>query len=353
MSPSYNYLFIFFTGFVLALIFTFFYIWLAKKTNFVDDPKSSPRKIHAKPIPFGGGTAIFLAVFILVAILAKQGLLIDNKIAPQILLGLFVSGLVLVISGLIDDKLSLKPWQSLLGPIMAIVVIMSCGLHINYITNPMGGILHIDKIWFGYFSLMLTFLWLLGMTYTTKLLDGIDGLASSVCLVASLMIFIVSLTWDVKYSTTSFLSLALAGSLLGFLVWNWHPAKVFLGEGGSTFIGFSLGVLAIISGSKIATALLVMGAPIIDVVLVIGRRLKKKKAFWQGDNEHLHFKLRRAGLSQPQIVLFLSLLSLCFGAIAIFFSTKIKIIVLLLFVVFLLIFNYKINSYLQKKYEKL
>ena len=306
MNLSYNYCLVFFTGFVLSLVFTFFYIWLAKKTNFVDDPKSNSRKIHAKPIPLGGGVAIFLAVFILVAILAKQGLLIDNKIAPQILLGLLVSGLVLIVSGLLDDKLSLKPWQSLLGPIIAIVIIMSCGLHINYVTNPLGGILYIDKIWFGYFSLMLTFLWLLGMTYTTKLLDGIDGLASSICLISSTMIFIVSLTWDVRYSTTSFLSLALAGSLLGFLVWNWHPAKVFLGEGGSTFIGFSLGVLAIISGRRMATALLDKGAQIIDVVLVIGRRLKKKKQFWQGDNEHLHFKLRQIGLSQPQIVLFLS-----------------------------------------------
>jgi len=351
MNPSFNYLFIFLAAFSLTAILTFFYIYLAKKFNFVDDPQGNPRKIHQQPIPLGGGLAIFLAGFLLVLILSQQGLLLDNKIAPQILTALFFASLVLFISGFIDDKFSLKAWQSLIGPVIAIVIIMSSGLHISYITNPSGGIFNIDKIWFGYLGLILTFFWLLGMTYTTKLLDGIDGLASSICLVSSLMIFIVSLTWDVKYSTTSFLSLVLAGACLGFLVWNWHPAKVFLGEGGSTYLGFTLGVLAIISGSKIATALLVMGAPIIDVVLVIWSRLRQKKSIWQGDNEHLHFKLRRAGLSQTQIVLFLSLLSLCFGITAIFFSTKIKIIVLFLLLVFLLIFSHKINNYLQKKYE--
>ena len=104
---------------------------------------------------------------------------------------LLFSGLILMISGWLDDKFSLKPWQSLFGPVLAIVVVMVSGLHITYVTNPAGGILKIEHIWFGYFSLILTFLWLLGMTYTTKLLDGIDGLASSICLVASVMISIV------------------------------------------------------------------------------------------------------------------------------------------------------------------
>jgi UDP-GlcNAc:undecaprenyl-phosphate GlcNAc-1-phosphate transferase len=353
MNLNYNYLFIFIASFVLSLLLTAVYIFFAKKFNFVDDPTGNPRKIHKQPIPLGGGLAIFLSLFIIIAFLSKQGLLLDHKVTPQIIWAIFIASFILMFSGYWDDKFSLKPWQSLIGPIIAVVIVMFAGLHISYITNPAGGILNIDKVWFGYLSLILTFLWLLGMTYTTKLLDGIDGLASSICLVSSLMIFIVSLTWDIKYSTTSFIALALAGAALGFLVWNWHPAKVFLGEGGSTFLGFTLGILAIISGSKIATALLVMGAPIIDVALVIWRRLRQKKSIWQGDNEHLHFKLRQLGLSQSQIVLFLAFLSLCFGVIAIFFSTKIKIIFIFLFIVFLLIFNYFINNYLNKKYEKL
>ncbi len=349
MSLNYNYLLVFIVSFFLSLLLTFVYIFFAKKFNFVDDPAGNPRKIHHQAVPLGGGLAIFLSLFLLMAFLFQRGWLVDAKIEPSVIWSLLFSGFILFVSGYLDDRLTLKAWQSLLGPILAIVVIMLSGLQIGYVTNPVGGILVIDHIWFGYFSLFLTFLWLLGMTYTTKLLDGIDGLASSVCLVASLMIFIVSLTWDIKYSPTSFISLALAGAILGFLVWNWHPAKVFLGEGGSTFLGFTLGVLAIISGSKIATALLVMGAPILDVGVVIWRRLSQKKSIWQGDNEHLHFKLRALGLSHPQIALVLSLLSLCLGVMAIFFSTKIKILLLLLFVLGLLFFHYWINRYLHKK----
>lgn len=353
MNQNYNYLLVFLASFLLSCLFSFFYIKIAKKFNILDRPENSERKIHQQPIPIGGGAAVFLSWLFLSFILYKNNLLIDSKISLAIIVAFFLSSLIMIIAGFFDDKFNLSPRWSLSGPILAIALIMLAGLHINYVTNPLGGIIYIDKIWFGYFSLILTFFWLLGMTYTTKLLDGIDGLASSVSLIASLMIFFVSLSWDVKNSTTSLLSLMLAGALLGFLVWNWHPAKVFLGEGGSTFIGFALGVLAIISGSKIATALLVMSVPILDVIIVIWRRLKNKRPFWQGDNEHLHFKLLAIGLRQPMIVVMLSLFSLCFGLVAIIFSTKIKLIALAIFVVLIIFFSYQINKRLSQKYEKL
>jgi len=194
----------------------------------------------------------------------------------------------------------------------------------------------------------ITFLWLMGITYTTKLLDGVDGLTSSIGLIASLVIFITSLSWDVVGSTTSLLSISLAGAIFGFLILNWHPAKIFLGESGSTFIGFSLGVLAIISGSKIATALLVMGLPLLDIFWVVIKRLKRRKAFWKGDNEHLHFRLLTAGLSQRQVVLFISMIALAFGLVSIFFTTKTKIGALLLLLLFMFLLsswlNYRLKS---------
>ncbi|MBT4850355.1 undecaprenyl/decaprenyl-phosphate alpha-N-acetylglucosaminyl 1-phosphate transferase, partial [Candidatus Parcubacteria bacterium] len=161
----------------------------------------------------------------------------------------------------------------------------------------------------------------------------------------------VSLSWDVVGSTTSLLALVLGGAIFGFLIWNWHPAKIFLGEGGSTFIGFALGVLAIISGSKIATALLVMGLPVLDIIWVIIARLRQKKAFWRGDNQHLHFRLLKAGFSQKQIVFFLSAISLSFGVISIFFTTKIKIIALIFLLVFMFLVSYWLNYKLKKTYE--
>jgi len=177
----------------------------------------------------------------------------------------------------------------------------------------------------------------MGMMYTTKFLDGLDGLVSGVAVIGSIILFLVSLFWDVPLSGTSILCLILGGSSLGFLIWNFHPAKIFLGEGGSTFLGFMLGVLAIISGAKIATALLVMGLPILDVIWVIVRRIfREKKSPFLADKKHLHFRLLDAGLNQRQVVLLLYLLTLLFGATAIFQQTFGKLIALGILVIVML-----------------
>ena len=163
------------------------------------------------------------------------------------------------------------------------------------------------------------------MIYTTKFLDGLDGLVSGIGTLGALILFIVSLFWDVPMSATSVLCLILAGALLGFLKYNFYPAKIFLGEAGSTFIGFMLGVLAIISGAKIATALLIMGIPVLDVIWVIIRRLISHKHFYAGDRKHFHFRLLDAGLSHRQAVLFLYALTLIFGSSSLFLQSQDKI----------------------------
>jgi UDP-GlcNAc:undecaprenyl-phosphate GlcNAc-1-phosphate transferase len=200
------------------------------------------------------------------------------------------------------------------------------GIEIKYVTNPAGGIINITS---PVISMVIVFLWLLGMTYTTKLLDGLDGLVAGITFIASIILFSVSLFWDINMSGTSILCLILAGSSLGFLFFNFYPARIFLGEGGSTFLGFMLGVLAIISGAKIATALLIMGLPILDVVWVIARRLfKEKHSLALADKKHLHFRLLASGLNQRQTVLLMYFLTLLFGSIAVFQKTIGKIIAL-------------------------
>ena len=130
-------------------------------------------------------------------------------------------------------------------------------------------------------------------------------------------------------------------SCLGFLVWNFHPAKIFLGEGGSLFIGFILGVLAIISGSKIATTLLVMGLPMLDVARVIFMRIRKRKSIFVGDSEHLHFRLLHSGLDQRQTVLLLYVIAFAFGISTLFLQTNQKLIALLfLFMLMMLLVLY-------------
>lgn len=343
-----KFFFVFALSFVLSFILSQLIIVLAKRFNILDRPGLA-RKIHHQPIPLLGGMAIYISFVLTIFILWQQNQLLDSRIDLHLVWVFLISGLILALGGLLDDKMVLPPYVSILGPILACFLIVWAGLKIAYISNPTGGVLYLEHMFtLNWLPFILTFVWLLGITYTTKLLDGIDGLTSSIGLIASLVIFSVSLSWDVIGSTTSILALALGGSILGFLIFNWHPAKIFLGEGGSTFIGFALGVLSVISGSKIATALLVMGLPVLDIIWVIVRRIKRGQPIWQGDQDHLHFRLLRSGFSQRQVVLFFSFVSLCFGVVSVIFTTKAKIgaLFILLALMFILSswLNYKLNG---------
>jgi len=320
-----TYLLPFVSALGLSLILTYFIRRLALKFKIVDVPNES-RKIHNQPIPEMGGLAIYLTFLILTLIFYRSGLIIDGRIELKHLLGILIGGAILMIGGFLDDKYGLKPLQQFVSPVLAVSTILLTGFSIAYISNPLGGLIYLQTvIW----SPALIIVWLLGMMYTTKFLDGLDGLVAGVSVIGSIILFLVSLFWDVPLSGTSILALILAGATLGFLVWNFHPAKIFLGEGGSLFLGFMLGILAIISGAKIATALLIMGIPILDVIWVIIRRVfKEKKSAFKGDRKHLHFRLLDAGLNQRQAVLFLYLLTLIFGSASLFQQTGGKLITL-------------------------
>ncbi|MBN1778720.1 MAG: undecaprenyl/decaprenyl-phosphate alpha-N-acetylglucosaminyl 1-phosphate transferase [Candidatus Buchananbacteria bacterium] len=325
------YIFPFLVSFFLAIFFTPLIKRLALKFRIVDSP--GLRKIHQKPIPLLGGLAIFLAFFISVLFFWFNGSIIDSRVNSFYIIGILLGSLILMIGGFLDDKYNLKPWQQISFPVSAIIITLIAGIRIHFVSNPFGGILEFGVI----IGFILAFFWLLIMTYTTKLLDGLDGLASGVTTIAAFLIFIVSLFWDVPFSSTSVLALIVAGATLGFLIFNWHPAKIFLGEGGSVFCGYILGVLAIISGSKIATALLVMGIPVLDVVWVVIRRLFFDRSITKGDQKHLHFRLLEIGLSHRQAVIFLYLLTLAFGFSSLFLASFGKIIALLILLIFMVI----------------
>lgn len=298
------------------------------------DVANVPRKIQLGPVPLLGGAAIFIGLIICLILFYFLGFLTDIKIPPIFLLGIGAAALVLAIAGIFDDKYNLKPRQQIWWPVLACLIILLVGIKVSYITNPLGGILYLDKwqVSLGKLTWLplaqgLAFLWLVGMIYTTKFLDGLDGLVSGITVIGAVIIFIVSLSWDVPRAGTSVLALIVAGLFGGFLVWNFFPAKLFLGESGATLAGLLLGVLAIISGGKIATALLVMGLPILDVAWVIFRRIFwEKKSPVQADRKHLHFRLLDAGLTHRQTVLLLYLIAALFGSLSLFNTTKGKII---------------------------
>lgn len=314
------YLYSFLSSFFLSLAITPLIILLARRLQVIDVPKE-PRKLHDKPTPLLGGTAIFLSFIFTLLLFLYLGFVIDKVISYKSVFAIIIGGIVIQFGGIIDDKYNLRPSWQIFFPILAAMTAIILGVQISFVTNPMGGVLHIMP-WIGS---GITFFWLMGMMYTMKFLDGLDGLAAGEACIASLIIFVVSLFWDVPQSGTSLLSLMIAGSTLGFLIFNFYPAKVFLGEGGSVFLGFVLGILSIVSGSKIATAMLIMGLPIIDTLWVIIKRVQEKKSPFVGDRKHFHFKLLDSGMNQTQAVFFIYAITALFGIISLFLGTKGKI----------------------------
>jgi len=324
-------LFAFFSGFILVLLLTPLIAKLAKKFNIIDRPGTAARKIHDQPIPLLGGLAIFLAFFLGLAIFRFGQLANFSRVPDSYLLIIFVASLLIMLGGFLDDKYGLKPSRQIIWPLLAALLVVSAGVKISFITNPLGGadnlILYLSPI----LGSVLAFFWLMGMMYTTKFLDGLDGLAVGIGAIASIMIFLVSLKWDVPLSITGVGGLILFGSTLGFLIFNFQPAKIFLGEGGSIFLGFILGVLSILSGSKISTTLLVVGLPAVDVLWVtIQRLLLHQSPFSHADRKHLHFQLLTAGFSRREAVLLLYLIALSFGAIGLMVGSFGKLISLML-----------------------
>jgi len=340
------YLFYFSFTFTVSIIVTFFVAMIMRKLGIVDKAGKEKRKIHKKTIALGGGLVIFFSFFLSVLL---TWFFTDNftyEIVGRNLLGLFFGSLILVIGGILDDKYILRPKLQIAFPILATLIIILAGIGPHIISNPFGGIVRLDFWQVNFGSLgnfvviadLLVFFWLMGMMFTTKFLDGLDGLVSGIVSIGALVLFIFSLQSQWYQPDVAMLSIILAGATLGFLVWNWFPAKIFLGEGGSLLTGFLLGSLAIISGGKIAITLLVMAVPILDVARVIIRRIKNKKPVYVGDNEHLHFRLLETGLSQKQAVLLLYSISFLFGLSALFLQSKQKLFALIfLFVVMLLL----------------
>ncbi len=306
---------------VIAVIITPRVAAWARRRGVVDVPRG--RKFHARPTPLLGGIAIYLAFAIglgLVVWFTRAPF--EGRISPMELGAVFFGGLILVIGGYLDDRYRLRPVRQFLFPLLAVAIVAAAGIGISKITNPFGGVVLLAP----WVTVAFTVAWLLGTTYTMKLLDGLDGLVSGITAIGALLITALSLTTRYWQPDVAVMSLALAGVCLGFLIFNFHPARIFLGEGGSTLCGFLLGVLAIISGGKVATALLVMGIPAVDVALVIGQRLLRRGSIAQGDRSHLHFRLLDLGFSHRGAVLSLYTLAAGFGTTTLFLQAQQKLI---------------------------
>jgi len=332
--------------------------FVAKKLKVVDVPNSE-RKIHKKPIPLLGGLAIFFSfnlVVLFYALYTKD--LIGGTIFLKNIFGIMIGTLFLAVGGFLDDKYNLRPRYQILFPILAVLIVIISGVGIDSITNPIGeGLWHLDKYvlnLFWYDGLLykitlladtFTFFWLLGMMYTTKLLDGLDGLVSGITLIGAVFMFFVALNkGDIVQYDVALMAIILIGVFLGFLVFNFNPASIFLGEGGSTMAGFLLGSISIISGSKVGVTLMLLSIPALDFLWTIIRRIMEGKSpFATSDKKHLHHRLLDAGFTVKRAVLSLYAITVIFGLVAYYLQDlgwSVLGVTLVVFVVFMLILAY-------------
>lgn len=332
-----------FLAVALSIVCGFAVRFFAYRFGIIDVPTGG-RKIHTRPVALLGGVAVISSMLLTAWIASPE--LFGGYLLPKHLIGVSVASLLLLCGGALDDRLNLPPLAQFFFPVTATLVIIASGIGIDYITSPFGGVLYFDQWniqvfeWNGtpYFLTvwadLFTFVWLLTMMYTTKFLDGLDGLVSGISVIGLVIIALLSYSATVGQPETGLLALIAAACFAGFLVFNWHPASMFLGESGSLFAGFILGVLAIISGGKIATTLLIVGIPLLDVVWVVARRvLVEKRSPFQADRKHLHLRLIDAGLSQRQAAMLLYAVTLVFGCSALLLQGDEKLIALIILTV--------------------
>lgn len=322
-------------AFAISFVGTVFVKHYAFRGGLVDRPKSS-RNIHTRPTARLGGLSIYVAMAVCIIFLLTTGTaLTDGRITLLHYAGFLVGGFVLMLGGAFDDRFDLPPWLSIWSPLLATILLIGSGIEVEKLTNPFGGIVMLTP----WQSDLIVFVWMLAVIYTTKFLDGLDGLATSVSTVGVLMIMLLAMTTAYYQPDVALISAVVIGALLGFLFWNFHPASIFLGEGGSTFVGFTLGTLAVISGGKLATALLVLGVPLLDAMWVIMRRWRTGgvKQIFRGDRKHLHHRFLDLGWGQRRIVFVYVFVATAFGVSTLFLQSRQKLVALVVLGIMMLI----------------
>jgi len=306
-------------AFIVSFLFTPLIRRMAIKLNAIDVP-TEKRRVHTKPIPRLGGLAIVLGFIISLAAhfameIANGDIMDYNLIFQNQLIGLALGILILEVAGVWDDIKPIRAWTKLLFQIAAAGVVVGFGVRVDFITNPFTG----NLIFFGNFAIPITMIWIVGITNAINFIDGLDGLAAGTASISSLALLFISILWS--DTQLIFLTAALAGSTLGFLPFNFNPAKIFMGEAGSAFLGFVLGSISIMGMIKSYTTLaiiiplVVLGLPIFDTAFAIIRRISKGQSPMVADRGHLHHRLVDAGLTQKQAVLILYSISAILGIV--------------------------------------
>ena len=317
-------------AFLLAFIVTFmatpYTIKIAHKVGAVDVPKDQ-RRMHKKAMPKFGGPAVILGflvsvIYLLIVMSMENTInLFGTEQYGMKLLGIFLGILIISITCIIDDIKTIKPLTKLAGQVLAAIVVVAFGVRINELQIPFVQDAQAQEI----FSIFITKVWIVGVTNAINLIDGLDGLSSGISVISAISLLIIFVLND-SPMVAILLITALAGALVGFLPFNFSPAKTFIGDTGSNFLGFSLSIISILGVAKTYTVavivlpLIVLGLPLFDTFWAIIRRLikgKSIKAIFKADKGHLHHRIVAKGFSQKQAVLILYGISATFGIFAV------------------------------------
>lgn len=330
---------------IFAFALTFGLILVALKIFPMLGLMDRPHKygLKRKPIPYYGGLTIVIGFAISVFLFVK----LDSH-----LIALLTAAFLIVMVSFLDDRYGLSPWLRLMVQILAALILVFAGIGIHSISNPLGepftldsiiAVFTIDKMYsISVFSALFTVIWVVALMNTMNWTDGLNGLPSGITAIAALTIFLLSIRPGIHFDVSSqvpvaMMSIILFGCTLAFWLFDFHPAKILMGDTGSMFLGFLLATLAIFSGGKIATAFLVLGFPILDFFWVIIRRILQGKSPLKGDLKHLHHRLLEVGLSERKTLLLIYLLCAGFGFIAVYLEGISKLYALIVLLVFMVL----------------
>jgi UDP-GlcNAc:undecaprenyl-phosphate GlcNAc-1-phosphate transferase len=330
------------SAFVLAFILTFFVKAFCYRVGWLDKPAA--RRVHTKAVPRLGGVAMFLAFTIASLLFYTPGPNLNAHANELTIYWLLIAaGALMVLVHAYDDILGLGPWPKLFAQTIAVIIILGPwidgtfhGILLFTFNNPFG-VEHFNPNlpWYreptlilvvqnsdialaAIPAILLTWFWTVGMMNTVNWIDGMDGLATGVVGITALFITLISFMLH-QYSI-AVLSAIFTGAVFGFLPHNWNPAKIFMGDTGSMFLGLALAVLSIMGGAKLALALMVLGVPILDVAVVIMNRIRRGQSPVHYDKTHLHHRLMAMGLSVKQICYLFYGVATIFGLLALSFS---------------------------------
>jgi UDP-GlcNAc:undecaprenyl-phosphate GlcNAc-1-phosphate transferase len=304
---------------LFALVLTPLVRAVALRVDAVDKPDQ--RRVNLVPLPRGGGVAVgaaFIAVVLAFLWLNAQlaFVAVPTTIDTPTLVALLLGGALAVVFGVLDDYFDLRArWQFAAQLVLAGLAV-GLGVTIEVVSNPIGGdLIRLE----GLVAAAFTVLWIVGMLNSINFIDGLDGLSSGVVFIAAVTLGLISLTLASQVYV-AILCFALAGALLGFLRYNFHPATIFVGTSGVMFMGYTLAVLSIVGTAKIAVALLVLAVPIIDAFWIIVRRLAQRRSPFSPDRGHLHHRLLDVGLSHRQTVLLIYAICIGLGGLSLLLS---------------------------------